>query len=126
MARSIWTMEREKRLIPFSFPSHRPPRASLLVMSLPSLPVTERVKTKKTDGLRGEVAVGSSSSRSFIHTYSVTIQQQYEKKGVKTELTIHLIKRNKGKKCVAAKGAKLSSWLLPQGGYKWVEVIQYW
>ena len=29
------------------------------------------------------------------------------------------------KKCVAAKEAKLSSWLLPQSGYKWVEVIQY-
>ena len=30
----------------------------------------------------------SSSSTSFINTYSITIQQQYEKK-VKTELTIH-------------------------------------
>ena len=30
----------------------------------------------------------------------------------KTELTIHRIKHNKGKECVAAKGAKLSSWLL--------------
>ena len=59
----------------------------LPVMSLPSLPVTERAKTKKTDGLCGEVAVGSSSS--FIHTYSITIQQQYGKKIVKTELTIH-------------------------------------
>ena len=95
-----------------------------LVMSLPSLPVTERAKTKKTDGLCGEVAVGSSSS--FIHSYSIAIQQQYEKKKeVKTELTIHWIKRNKGKKCVAAKGVKLSSWLLPQSGYKWVGVIQY-
>ena len=27
------------------------------------------------------------------------------------------------KKCVAAKGAKLSSWLLPQSGYKWVELV---
>ena len=57
------------------------------------------------------------------------IQLQYnnnkKKKEVKTELTIHWIKHNKGKKCVAAKGAKLSSWLLPQSGYKWVEVIQY-
>ena len=38
---------------------------------------------------------------------------------------MHRIKHNKGKECVAAKGAKLSSWLLPQSGYKWVEVIQY-
>ena len=48
-----------------------------------------------------------------------------KKKDVKTALTIHRIKHNKGEKCVAAKGAKLSSWLLPQSGYKWVEVIQY-
>ena len=47
-----------------------------------------------------------------------------KKKEVKTELAIHWIKHNKRKKCVAAKGAKLSGWLLPQGGYKWVEVIQ--
>ena len=67
----------------------------------------------------------SLSSSSFIHTYSIAIQQQEEKKEVKTELTIHWIKHDKGKKCVAAKGAKLSSWLLPQSGYKWVEVIQY-
>ena len=102
------------------------PRAlPYLVMSLPSLPVTERAKTKKTDGLCGEVTVGSSSS--FIHTYSIAIQQQYgKKKEVKTELTIHWFKRNKGKKGVAAKGAELSSWLLPQSGYKWVEVVQYW
>ena len=58
------------------------------------------------------------------------IQLQYnnnkeKKKKKKTELTIHWIKHNKGKECVAAKGAKLSSWLLPQSGYKWVEVIQY-
>ena len=44
----------------------------------------------------------------------------------KTDLTIHRIKHNKGKECVAAKGAKLSSWLLPHSGYKWVEVIQYY
>ena len=37
---------------------------------------------------------------------------------------MHWIKHNKVKKCGAAKGAKLSSWLLPQGDYKWVEVIQ--
>ena len=42
----------------------------------------------------------------------------------KTELIIHRIKHNKGKECVAANGAKLSSWLLPHRGYKWVEVIQ--
>ena len=58
------------------------------------------------------------------------IQLQYnnnekKKKDVKTVLTIHRIKHNKGEKCVAAKGAKLLSWLLPQSGYKWVEVIQY-
>ena len=58
------------------------------------------------------------------------IQLQYnnnkkKKEELKTELTIHWIKHNKGEKCVAAKGAKLSSWLLPQSGYKWVEVIQY-
>ena len=82
--------------------------------------------------------VGQSSS-SFFHTYSRTIQQQEKKKRnkkekkkkrkkkeeeVKTELTIHWIKHNKEKKCVAAKGAKLPSWLLPQSGYKWVEVIR--
>ena len=34
---------------------------------------------------------------------------------------MHGIKHNIGKKCVAAKGAcKLSSWLRPQSGYKWV------
>ena len=60
-----------------------------------------------------------------IHAYSITMQQQWEKKEVKTELTIHWIKHNKGKKCVAAKGAKPASWLLPQSGFKWVEVIQY-
>ena len=47
-----------------------------------------------------------------------------KKEEVKTELAIHGIKHNKRKKCVAAKVAKLSCWLLPQGGYKWVEVIQ--
>ena len=35
----------------------------------------------------------------------------------KTEL-IYGIHHNKGKKCVAPKGAKLSSWLPPQSGYK--------
>ena len=64
-----------------------------------------------------------------VHLFTIS-QLQYnndkkKKKEVKTELTIHWIKHNKGKKCVAAKGAKLSSWLLPQSGYKWVEVIQY-
>ena len=39
---------------------------------------------------------------------------------------MHRIKHNKGKKCVAAKGAKLSSWLLPHSDYKWVAVIQYY
>ena len=69
-----------------------------------------------------QLVLSRSSSSSFIHTYSITIQQQKEKKEVKTELTIHWIKHNKGKACVAAKGAKLSSWLLPErlqvgGGY---------
>ena len=65
-----------------------------------------------------------------VHLFTL-IQLQYnnykEKKGrskKKTELTIHWIKHNKGKERVAAKGAKLLSWLLPQSGYKWVEVIQ--
>ena len=38
---------------------------------------------------------------------------------------MHRIKHNKGKECVAAKGAKLSSWLLPHSGFKWVEVIYF-
>ena len=66
-----------------------------------------------------------------VHLFTL-IQLQYnnnkEKKRrnkKKTELTIHRIKHNKGKECVAAKGAKLSSWPLPHNGYKWVEVIQY-
>ena len=71
----MWTMEREKRLILFSFPSHRPPLASLFGDSLPSLSVTKRAQSKKS-GLCGEVAVASSSSSSFIHTYSIAIQQQ--------------------------------------------------
>ena len=68
----------------------------------------------------------SSSASSFIHTYSITTRQQKEKKEVKTELKLYIeLNITKGKKCVAAKGAKLSSWLLTQSGYKWVEVIQY-
>ena len=65
-----------------------------------------------------------------VHLFTL-IQLQYnnnkEKKEEikKTELTIHGIKHNKGKECVASKGAKLSSWPLPHSGYKWVEVIQY-
>ena len=65
-----------------------------------------------------------------VHLFTL-IQLQYdnnkEKKEEikKTEVTIHRIKHNKGKECVAAKGAKLTSWLLPHSGYKWVEVIQY-
>ena len=31
----------------------------------------------------------------------------------------------KEKKCAATKRAKLSSWLLTQSGYMWMEVIQY-
>ena len=62
----------------------------------------------------------SSSSSSFIHTYSITKQKNNKKKKdirSKTEL-IYGIHPNKGKKCVAPKGAKLSSWLPPQSGYK--------
>ena len=66
-----------------------------------------------------------------VHLFTL-IQLQYnnnkekKKRNKKTELTIHRIKHNKGKECLAAKGAKLSSWLLPHNGYKWVEVIQYY
>ena len=69
-------------------------------------------------------------SKVQVHLFTL-IQLQYnnnkekKRRDKKTELTIHRIKHNKGKECVAAKGAKLSSWLLPQSGYKWVEVIQY-
>ena len=63
-----------------------------------------------------------------VHIFTL-IQLQYnnnkKKREVKTELPIHWIKHNKGRKCVAAKGAKLASWLLPQSSYKRVEVIQY-
>ena len=83
-------MEREKRLIPFSFPSHCPPRASLFVDVSPQSP-RDSARQNKKSGLCGEVAVGSSSSSSssFIHTYSIAIQQQEEKKELKTKLTIH-------------------------------------
>ena len=74
----MWTMEREKRLIPFSFPSHRPPRASLFGYVSPQSPRDWARQNKQSDGLCGEVADGSSSS--FIHTYSIAIQQQYGKK----------------------------------------------
>ena len=63
-----------------------------------------------------------------VHLFTF-IQLQFnnnkKKKEVKTELTKYWIKHNKGKRCVAAKGTKLSSWLLPQSSYKRVEVIQY-
>ena len=61
----------------------------------------------------------------FINTFNYNTTTIKKKEEVKTELTLHWIKHNKGKKYVAAKGAKFSSWLLPQNGYKWVEVIQY-
>ena len=99
------------------------PRAlPYLVMSLPSLPVTERAKTKKN---WWPLWRGSRWKFKFIysHLFNCNTTTIRKKKEVKTELTIHWIKRNKGKKCVAGKGAKLSSWLLPQSGYKWVEVI---
>ena len=62
-----------------------------------------------------------------VHLFTL-IQLQYNNNKEKrdSELTIHRIKHNKGKKCVAAKGAKLSSWLLPHSDYKWVAVIHYY
>ena len=63
---------------------------------------------------------------SHLFNYNTTTIRNKKEKIKKTELTIHRIKHNKGKECVAAKGAKLSSWLLPHNGYKWVEVIQYY
>ena len=62
---------------------------------------------------------------SHLFNYNTTTIRK-KKRNKKTELTIHRIKHNKGKECLAAKGAKLSSWLLPHNGYKWVEVIQYY
>ena len=59
----------------------------------------------------------------YSHLFNYNTTTIKKKKEVKTELTIHWIKHNKGKKCVAAKGAKLSSWLLPQSSYKWVEYL---
>ena len=48
----------------------------------------------------------------FIYTqlfnYNTTTIRK-KKEEVETELTVHWIKHNKGKKCVAAKGAKLLS-----------------
>ena len=60
---------------------------------------------------------------SHLFNYNTTTIRNKKEEIKKTELTIHRIKHNKGKECVAAKGAKLSSWLLPHSGYKWVEVI---
>ena len=64
-----------------------------------------------------------------VHLFTL-IQLQHDnkkkKKEVKTELKLYIeLNITKEKKYVAAKGAKLSSWLLTQSGYKWVEVIQY-
>ena len=62
-----------------------------------------------------------------VHLFTL-IQLQYnnnkekKRRDKKTELAIHRIKHNKGKECVAAKGAKLSTWLLPHSGYKWVDL----
>ena len=57
------------------------------------------------------------------------IQLQYnnkEKKGrSKKQSELYIELNIKKEECVAAKGAKLSSWLLPQSNYKWVEVIRY-
>ena len=61
---------------------------------------------------------------SHLFNYNTTTIRKKKEEIKKTELTIHRIKHNKGKECVAAKGAKLSSWLPPHSGYKWVEVIQ--
>ena len=47
-----------------------------------------------------------------VHLFTlIQYNKNKKKKELKTELTIHWIKHNKGKKCVAAKGAKLG------GGY---------
>ena len=54
----------------------------------------------------------------YSHLFNYNTTTIRNKKEVKTELTIHRIKHNKGKECVAAKGARLSSWLLPHSGYK--------
>ena len=63
----------------------------------------------------------------YSHLFNTIQQHQGKKEEIKkTEVTMHRIKHNKGKKCVAAKGAKLSSWLLPHSDYKWVAVIQYY
>ena len=62
--------------------------------------------------------VMSSSSEEF--TY------KYENSKTDVSVAFLYIELNiKKEECVAAKGAKLSSWLLPQSSYKWVEVIRY-
>ena len=60
---------------------------------------------------------------SHLLNYNTTIR---EKKGRSKKQSWLYIELNiKKEECVAAKGAKLSSWLLPQSSYKWVEVIRY-
>ena len=55
---------------------------------------------------------------------TTTIRKKEEIK--KRKVTIHRIKHNKGKKYVAAKGAKLSSWPLPHvGGSYTVLLLHY-
>ena len=63
---------------------------------------------------------------SHLFNYNTTTIRKKRRDKKKREVTIHRIKHNKGKKCVAAKGAKLSSWLLPHSDYKWVAFIQYY
>ena len=59
----------------------------------------------------------------FIYSHLFNYNTTTIRKKQSKNRAIHWIKHNKGKKCVAAKGAMLSSWLLPQSVYKWVEVI---
>ena len=58
----------------------------------------------------GEFWISFEFKFQFIYSqlinYNTTTKRKTE---VKTELTVHCIKHNKGKKCVAAEGAKLSS-----------------
>ena len=61
IGRSIWTMEREKRLIPFFFPSHRPAACFLIWWCL--TPVSPWLGApKQKSGLCSEVAVGRYST----------------------------------------------------------------
>ena len=58
-----------------------------------------------------------------VHLFPLTQLQCNNKKKKRSKNRGKYTLNLQRKKCVAAKGAKLSSWLLPQSGYKWVEVI---